>query len=137
MLHNILASASIAAFSAALSGAVSQSVAAREGGPDPERLLRHVVLFRFREGTPEAKVREIVEAFRALPGKIGAICGFEWGTDVSVENKSQGFTHCFLVSFRDTAGRDSYLPHPAHREFGELLHPHLEKVLVLDYWTGR
>jgi hypothetical protein len=31
--------------------------------------------------------------------------------------------------------RDAYLPHPAHRAFGAVLRPHLDKVLVLDYWT--
>jgi hypothetical protein len=57
------------------------------------------------------------------------------GTDVSVENLQQGFTHCFVLTFRNEAGREIYLPHPAHREFGQMLGPHLDKVLVIDYWT--
>ena len=32
-------------------------------------------------------------------------------------------------------GRAVYLPHPAHKAFGKVLGPHLEDVLVLDYWT--
>ncbi len=47
----------------------------------------------------------------------------------------QGFTHCFFLTFKNEADRDAYLPHPAHKEFGALLGPVLDKVLVIDYWT--
>ncbi len=99
------------------------------------KLLRHVVLFKFKDGTTSAQIDEVVRAFRALKSKIDVIQDFEFGTDVSVENKAQGFTHCFFVTFRDEKGRDIYLPHPAHKEFGALVGPRLEKVLVVDYWT--
>jgi hypothetical protein len=101
----------------------------------PTPLLRHVVLFQFKEGTSPAQIRAIEDAFRALPAQIEAIHDFEWGTDVSVEGIAQGFTHCFFVTFKSATDRDLYLPHPAHRAFGELLRPYKERVLVLDYWT--
>ena len=103
----------------------------------PARLLRHVVLFKFRDETPPETVAAIEMAFRALPGQIDAIHDFEWGTDVSVEGIAHGFTHCFLVTFKSEADRDAYLPHPAHKAFGDLLRPHKEQVLVLDYWAQR
>jgi hypothetical protein len=104
------------------------------GAPaEPRGLLRHVVLFKFKDGTPPANVKEIENAFRALPGKIPGIAGFEWGINNSPEGLSQGFTHCFFVSFRDAKGREAYLPHPAHQAFVDVLKPHLDKVLVLDY----
>jgi hypothetical protein len=99
------------------------------------KALRHVVLFKFKDGTTKQQIDEVVRAFRALKSKIDVIEDFEFGTDVSVENKSQGFTHCFFVTFRDEKGRDTYLPHPAHKEFGTLVGPRLEKVLVVDYWS--
>ncbi len=37
------------------------------------------------------------------------------------------------MSFRDAKGREAYLPHPAHKAFVEVLKPHLDKVLVIDY----
>ena len=104
--------------------------------PAPPKLLRHVVLFQFKAEVTEKQVAEVQQAFAALPGKIDTIHDFEWGTDVSVESKAEGFTHCFLVTFRDEAGRATYLPHPAHREFVKLVGPRVEKVLVFDYWTG-
>ena len=100
-------------------------------------MLRHVVLFGFKsESTPE-QVKEVEDAFRALPSKISEIADFEWGTNVSPENLAQGFTHCFFITFNSVAERDAYLPHPAHKEFGQVLRPHLERVLVVDYETNR
>ena len=101
-----------------------------------ERVLRHVVMFQFKEDTEAGTIREIEEAFASLPDKIEAIRAFEWGTDVSVEGKAGGFSHCFLVTFARVEDRDTYLPHPAHQEFVSLVRSHVEKSLVLDYWTG-
>lgn len=95
--------------------------------------VRHVVLFKFKDGTAPEKVKEIEAAFAALPSKVPSVAGFEWGTNVSPEGLAQGFTHCFFVTFPDAASRDAYLPHPAHKAFGALLGPHLDKVLVVDY----
>lgn len=106
-----------------------------DDAPSPPAVLRHVVFFKFKPGTDDAKLREIVDAFRALPGKIDAIKDFEYGTDVGVEGLSKGFTHCFFVTFADEKGRDAYLPHPAHQEFVTLVKPHLDDVCVVDYWA--
>ena len=100
-----------------------------------EKVLRHVVLFAWQAETPAEKIQEIEKAFAALPEKINTIIDFEWGTDVSVENLTQGYTHAFLVTFEDEAGREVYLPHPDHKTFVDLIKPHMEKVLVIDYWA--
>jgi hypothetical protein len=101
------------------------------------RVLRHVVLFAFRPEAAAEDIRRVEQAFAGLPEQIDAIQDFEWGTDVSIEGKAEGFTHCFFVTFADEAGRSVYLPHPAHKAFGQILRPHLQRVLVLDYWTKR
>ena len=103
----------------------------------PGKVLRHVVLFKFKESVTAAQVQEVTDAFAALPAKIPEIIDFEWGTDVSVEKRSEGFTHCFFVTFKDEKGRETYLPHPAHKDFGALVGPRLEKVLVVDYWARK
>jgi lysophospholipase L1-like esterase len=102
---------------------------------ESDKLLRHVVLFKFKETSTEADVETIVKAFAALPGRIKEIQDFEWGTDNSPEGLQQGLTHCFFVTFASEADRDAYLPHPAHKEFVDLVGPHVEKVTVVDYWT--
>ncbi|WP_425613990.1 GDSL-type esterase/lipase family protein [Anatilimnocola sp. NA78] len=98
-------------------------------------LLRHVVLFKFKPEVTKEQVQEVVDAFAALAKKIAEIKDYEAGTDVSVEGKSEGFTHGFVVTFADEKGRATYLPHPAHDEFVKLVGPRIDKVLVFDYWT--
>ena len=98
-----------------------------------ENEFRHVVLFKFKPEASPAQVKEIEQAFAALPAKIDSITGYEWGPSESVEKLNDGFTHCFLVTFKDKAGLEAYLPHPAHQEFGAKLRPILEKALVFDY----
>jgi hypothetical protein len=100
-----------------------------------DSLLRHVVLFKFKEDTPAEKIEEIEKAFAALQQKIPQIHGYEWGLNNSPENLNKGFTHCFLLSFKSEEDRAVYLPHPDHKAFGSLLGPSLEDVLVVDYWV--
>lgn len=97
--------------------------------------LRHVVLFGFKETSSEADVQGVVDAFNKLPSQISSIVGYEHGVNNSPEGLNDGLTHCFLVSFADEAGREAYLPHPAHQAFVKVLKPHLEKAVVVDYWA--
>lgn len=99
------------------------------------KVLRHVVMYKFKDGLPAAQLQQVVDAFSGLPGKIDAIIGFEKGTNVSPEGKSEGLTHVFVVTFKDEAGRDAYLKHPAHDAYVEVVKDKREKVVVFDYWT--
>jgi hypothetical protein len=99
--------------------------------------LRHVVLFKFKDSSSASDVKKVEDAFRALPAQIKQIKSFDWGLNNSPENLNQGFTHCFLVTFASEKDREVYLPHPAHQAFVEVLKPHLDKVLVIDYWAKK
>ncbi|MBP7937507.1 MAG: Dabb family protein [Phycisphaerae bacterium] len=99
------------------------------------KVLRHVVLFKYKDDAKPDQVQASVDAFRALPGKINLIRAFEWGTNVSPEHLDQGYTHVYFLTFTSAADRDAYLVHPAHKEFGASLGPVLDKVAVVDYWT--
>lgn len=103
----------------------------------PKKLLRHVVLFKFKESATKDQIQQVVDTFAALPKKNDAIEDFEMGTDVSVEGKAKGFTHGFVVTFRDAQGRKEYLPHPAHKAFVKIVGPVLHDVLVFDYYTAK
>jgi hypothetical protein len=113
-------------------GAMSASGNAKD---ESMRVLRHVVMFKFKDGTADADIQKVVDAFRALKVKIPEISAFEYGTDNSPEGLANGFTHCFLITFKDEAGRAAYLPHPAHKAFVDVLKPHLDKVQVIDYFA--
>ncbi len=101
-----------------------------------DSVLRHVVLFKFTENTSASKLTEIETAFSQLPDKIKEIQDYEWGLNNSPEGLEKGFTHCFFVTFKTEEARSVYLPHPDHKAFVELASPHIEDVLVVDYWTN-
>lgn len=102
-----------------------------------EKMLKHVVLFKFKDSSTPADIKKVEDAFRALPSKINTIRTFEWGTNNSPEKLNQGFTHCFSLGFASEKDREVYLPHPDHKAFGAILSPHLDKVLVIDYWADK
>ena len=100
-----------------------------------QTVLRHVVMYKFKPELTAAQVQEVVDAFKGLPGKIPTIVEFEAGTNVSEEGKSEGFTHLFVVTFRDKAGLKGYLDHPAHADYVKVVKDRREKVIVFDYVT--
>ncbi|WP_229311186.1 Dabb family protein [Larkinella soli] len=95
--------------------------------------VQHIVLFKFKPEAGPEKVKEIVAAFEALPSKIKEIKGFEWGTNHSPENLNKGLTHAFILTFDNEKDRDTYLPHPAHKEFGKIVGAWLADVTVVDF----
>jgi hypothetical protein len=100
-------------------------------------MLRHVVLFKFKDTASPEQIKTVEEAFRALPSTIKEIKDLEWGTNNSPEGLNEGLTHCFFVTFANEKDREIYLPHPDHKAFGEILKPILEKAVVVDYWANK
>jgi hypothetical protein len=99
--------------------------------------VRHVVQFKFKkEATPE-QIQQVVDEFAALPSKIRVIDSFEWGTNSSPEGLNQGYTHCWLLSFRSEKDRDYYLHHPDHVAFANMAKPLLESAHVVDFIPTR
>jgi len=97
--------------------------------------LRHVVMFRFKDGTGAEQIETIAQNFKGLKAHIPEIREFEWGWNVSVEDRDQGLTHIFCVTFSSVDGREAYRAHPAHCAFADSIRPSVEKVVVLDYWA--
>ena len=100
---------------------------------DNDSQIRHIVCLKFKNDASEKQVSEIEIQFPKLQKSIDGIVSIEWGTNNSPEGLNKGFTHCFIVTFRNDAARTSYLPHPKHQEFVDTLKPILEDVFVIDY----
>jgi hypothetical protein len=77
--------------------------------------LRHVVAFKFKEGTTPDQIKKVEDAFAALPKKISQVNKFEWGTNNSPEKRNKGCTHCFILTFKTEKARDAYLFIPRTR----------------------
>ena len=110
------------------------TTAAQKPGP-----VRHVVVFKYKKGAPEAQIAQVTRAFRDLRTSIPGITGFEDGVNNSPEGKNLDFTHVYMLTFDSVASRDAYLPHPEHKKFGELLGKLgvLEDAFVVDYVAGQ
>jgi hypothetical protein len=101
--------------------------------------VKHIVVFKYKETATAAQIEEVTVAFKALKNKIPGIITFEYGINNSPENLNKGFTHVYLLTFKDAAARDSYLPHPEHKKFGELLSRLgvLEEPFVVDFEVAK
>jgi hypothetical protein len=100
-----------------------------------EKSVKHIVVFKYKSTATLAQIDEITSAFKVLKKKIPGITSFEYGINSSPENLNKGFTHVYLLTFKDAQARDSYLPHPEHKKFGELLGRLgvLEEPFVVDF----
>ncbi len=98
-------------------------------------LVRHIVVFKYKPGTPSDLIHQVTDAFRALPQQIPGIRSFEHGINNSPEGKNLGFTHVYTLTFDSVQARDAYLPHPQHQQFGALLQrlDILDDAFVVDY----
>jgi hypothetical protein len=108
-----------------------------EAADKPDKLLRHIVLYKFKDTLKPGEVQQVMDAFAALPKKIKTIVDFEYGLNKSPEGKSEGLTHAFVVTFKSEADRDAYLVDPAHKEYVNVVKDRREKVVVFDYWVTK
>jgi len=97
--------------------------------------VRHVVVFKFKPTATPEQIAQVTQELGALKSKIPGIVAFEHGVNDSPEKKNLGFTHVYLLTFENAAARDTYLPHPEHKKFGQLLGKLgiMEDVFVVDY----
>src|SRR3954447_24092422 len=95
--------------------------------------VRHVVHFKFKkEATPE-QIKSVVDGFAALKTKIDFVQNIDWGTNMSPEGLDKGFSHCWIVTFKNAKDRDAYIVHPAHQAYVATLKPVLEEAFVVDF----
>ena len=117
--------------------AIAMSTLASTSATAAEKVLRHVVMYKFKDDMTPAQVQEVINAFAGLSKKVDSIIGFEHGTNVSKEGKSEGFTHVFVVTFKNEADLAAYLVHPAHDAYVKVVRDRREKVIVFDFWADR
>ena len=99
---------------------------------EKQAVVRHVV--SFKEEVSEERKAQAIKDFLDLKNRIPEIKQFEGGENISGEGHDKGFTHCFVLSFEDEAGRNAYLPHPAHLEVAKKNKPLMRDLFVVDYW---
>ncbi|KAL3750487.1 hypothetical protein ACJRO7_011483 [Eucalyptus globulus] len=89
-------------------------------------LVRHVLLVKFKDGTPPANTQQIIKNFANLVDLIEPVKSY-------IKNLDQGFTHVLYLTFDSAKGLAEYMDHPVHAEFANQSLPHLDKHVVIDY----
>jgi hypothetical protein len=112
--------------------------------------IRHLVLFRFKDGVSAAERAAFVERFAGLRtacvrDREPYVVSIEHGAQQSGEGADGGFEHAFLMTFRSEGDRNYYVGQPivadaahydpVHQAFKEFAAPLLapQRVLVFDY----
>lgn len=100
-------------------------------------MITHIVLLRLKQHLPAKDVERVFDALAGLQSKIPGLLSYSAGPYSSPEGLHKGFTHGFVMTFRDAAARDAYLPHPEHEKVKvivfEALDGGLDGVVAFDY----
>ena len=94
-------------------------------------VIRHIVLWSFKETVPQSERDALVAAARALPGKIPSLRSLEVGEIVSPA-RAQGYTHVLVETFDDRDGLAEYAGHPEHLPLGARLGDAASQLLAVD-----
>ena len=95
-------------------------------------MLYHIVLFQPKPESADADWDRLRAAILALPDRIDGIVAVSWGPNVSPEDIGRGYERGFVMTFRDAAARDAYLPHPAHTALFPAIQALSASTLVYD-----
>ncbi len=98
-------------------------------------MVRHVVCFRWNEGTTPEQVDEVVAALRELPGLIPEIRWFKFGPDMGVDAGNWDFA--VVAEFDSIDDQTIYRDHPEHqRVITELIAPIRADRASVQYDAG-
>lgn len=78
-------------------------------------MIRHVVMFRWKDGVDDAHVAATAAALSRLPGVIPQIRSYSYGTDIGVVDTN--FDFAVTAQFDSADDFVTYRDHPEHQAF--------------------
>ena len=98
--------------------------------PDPK--VRHVVLFRWIEGTTRDDVVALHEAIMELPQEIPEIMSYRGGADLSLTDGT--WDYALVADFASEEDYQTYAGHPRHRAaIDRYVSPIVDEVVRVQY----
>ena len=94
-------------------------------------MIQHVVFFKFKPGTEEAKVDAITDGLAGLPDQIAEIRSLVFGRDVIRSERSYDFG--LVSTFDDLEALERYQVHPAHQQVVAQVRAVAESVVAVDF----
>jgi hypothetical protein len=84
--------------------------------------IRHIVLFRFAEGTPDERIDDLAAGLSALPPAIPEIRRYEHGRNISTNPAA--WDYAVVAEFDSLDDHGTYRDHPTHQKLiRELVEP--------------
>jgi hypothetical protein len=94
-------------------------------------VIRHVVLWAFKDSVARTERDAIVASVRALGTKVPWLRSLEVGENVSPA-RAQGYTHVLLETFDDRDGLAAYASHPEHLPVLARLRDAVSQLVAVD-----
>jgi len=94
-------------------------------------MIKHVVLFKFKPNSSEARFCELENRLKALPGLIPEIKSYEFGLDVMRTGRSYDFA--LVSAFEDIESLNRYQTHPAHVEVIGIVNELFDQIVAADF----
>jgi hypothetical protein len=118
----------------AAAGLVMAHGGAPAGAAEEGRVLRHIVLFDLKAETDAETLAAIEAGANQMGVDIEQIQHIEWGRNLDFNTRNDGYDFVLLVEFASIEDLEIYGPHPDHDVFRDIVRPHVERILVVDYW---
>lgn len=94
-------------------------------------MLRHIVLFSFKDEVPLAERTAILDALRGLRSIVPSLRSLDVGENISPA-RAQGYTHVLHETFDDRAGLEAYSTHPTHVPVAARIRAAAAQLLAVD-----
>lgn len=99
---------------------------------EPEEVLNHVLLFKWKAETPADTIEMATGILKGMPEKIDGFSKIEF-FDTSFS--SDEFNIVIIGQYDSEAALKNYEEHEDHKKFLEVAGPHIEKYSVNDFWS--
>lgn len=80
-------------------------------------MIKHMVLFAFRDDAGSADRQAILDELDTLPSQYPAMQNWTCGANISNRKTTLKMTHAFVVEFADEAALLDYVTSEGHEEF--------------------
>lgn len=95
-------------------------------------MIRHIVFFRWKEGTTDSEVAAVAEALSTMPEVMDFIRRYEMGADAGISQGSADFA--LVADFDNEEDWRTYGAHPEHRRIvDEMIAPIAESIDRAQY----